>query len=43
MALYQGGQMEEARLKLEKSLEKEDDFIGRSLAEKTLAEIKNKS
>jgi uncharacterized protein HemY len=42
MALYQGGQMEEARLKLEKALEKDDDFIGRSQAEKVLAEIKDK-
>ncbi len=39
MVLYQSGLMEESRLRLEKSLEDGTEFIGRSQAVETLAEL----
>ena len=39
MALYRDGLLKEARLRLEKALESDGEFIGRSRAEKTLAEM----
>ena len=39
MALYRDGLLKEARFRLEKALESDGDFIGRSMAEKTLAEM----
>lgn len=41
MALYRDGLLKEARFRLVKALERDVDFIGRSTAEKTLAEIKD--
>ena len=39
MALYRDGLMKEARFRLEKALENDGEFMGRSMAEKTLGEI----
>ena len=42
MVLYKSGRVEESRLRLEKSLEEDTDFIGRAEAEKTLEKIEAK-
>jgi Flp pilus assembly protein TadD len=39
MVLLKSGQTDEARDRLEKALEGDEDFIGRDEAEKTLAEL----
>jgi hypothetical protein len=40
MVLYKSGQTNEARARLEKALESDDDFYGRDDAEKTLEKLK---